>query len=167
MTLSGNLKETKTLKTPLALLAMKKMILQSWCCFDILLNISAESLSVKQPHCHISMIHSASCSQRSGSSTIKGLGQETIPKFSRLNMSDEAECGWRSSRIVASFPCPSCETKLRGGAAAFLWTISIQAVWVYFWEQLLCSTHACFPRSVWWHLFSHRSICPGSSLFVM
>lgn len=54
-----------------------------------------------------SVVSPASCSQRSGSSAIKGLDQETIPKFSRLDMSDEAECGWCSSRIVASFPCPT------------------------------------------------------------
>lgn len=42
--------------------------------------------------------------------------EEKIPKFTKLNMSDEAECGLCSGRILASFPCPSCEHKLtRGG----------------------------------------------------
>ncbi len=52
--------------------------------------------------------------------TLVGGGPKKIPKFTKPKMNDEVECDWCFSRILGSFPCPSCENKLTGGGAAFL-----------------------------------------------
>ena len=73
-------------------------------------------------------------------------------------MNDEVEYS-----AAASFPCPSCENKLRRSWIPL--TISIQEVCIYFWAQLLRPTHAWFPLSVWWHIFP-RELCIHASLVI-
>lgn len=50
--------------------------------------------------------------------------------------------------IVDSFPCKLCKTQLTGGASAFLPTISLQEIWIYFRAPLRQPTHTWFPSRV-------------------
>lgn len=77
-------------------------------------------------------------------------------------MSDDVECGRRFSWIVASFPCPSCETKLTGGGSCIppnhLHTRGLDL-----FSGTAPASHTCMiPLECLVTSLSQRSICPGS-----
>lgn len=85
-------------------------------------------------------------------------------KFSKPNMSDE--CGWRLGRIADSFPCKPCKTQLTGGASAFLPTISLREVWIYFRAPLRQPTHTRFPSRVSGDIVFPRDLCVLGHLYL-
>lgn len=84
----------------------------------------------------------------------------------------EAECGQCFSRIIASFPCPSCESKLtRGGRE---WLVSSNHLHTRGLDLFLGSAPAshtcmipleCLVTSFFPEIYVY--MCPRSSLFVM
>lgn len=68
--------------------------------------------------------------------------------------------------IVDSFPCKLRKTQLTGGASAFLPTISLQEVWIYFRAPLRQPTHTWFPSRVSGDIVFPRDLCVLGHLYL-
>lgn len=148
--------------------------------FTFFLDILAQSLFVKCSDVFWSSLHRLTCSGNGASSVWSPAaknwdswtlgGGKSCRKFPNLTkwFSEEAECGLCFSRILASFPCPSCENTMMVGGPFLRPSPNKRPGSIFGWSSCLPHMHDS-PRVSGDIFFPEIYVYmrPGSSLFVV